>query len=191
MKSKLLSVYITSGVMLKEGISTRRIKEMKDSGELVAIKRGLYRVGERMVPEHQDFVDMAQGVPGGIICLTSALAYHDLTTFNPSFVSVAIRKGSRVPVVYYPPAKFFIFNQAAFESGVETARVGDFVFKIYNKEKTICDCIHYRNKIGFDLVKEGLREYLKLKDRDLGKLSHYAEACRVKTVVNTWLDILV
>ncbi len=183
--------YPTSGAMVKKGISTRTIKEMKASGKLTPIKRGLYRVSDKAIPEYQDFVDLAQAVPGGVICLASALSYHDLTTFNPSYVSMAIRKGSRIPVVDYPPAEFFIFNQSAFELGIETVKAGGFSFKIYDKEKTVCDCIRFRNKIGFDLAREGLREYLRLKERDLDKLSRYAEICRVKTVMNTWLDILV
>lgn len=184
-------IYPTSGTMVKKGISTRTIKEMKASGKLLTIKRGLYRVSDKTISEHQDFVDIAQAVPGGVICLASALAYHDLATFNPSYVSVAIQKGSRIPVVDYPPAEFFIFNQPSYELGIEKVNAGIFSFKIYDKEKTVCDCIRFRNKIGFDLAREGLREYLKLKERDLDRLSRYAEVCRVKTVMNTWLDILV
>lgn len=183
--------YPTSGAMVKKGISTRTIKEMKASGKLLTIKRGLYRVSDKATSEYQDFADIAQAVPGGVICLTSALAHHDLTTFNPSRVSMAVRKGSRIPVVDYPPAEFFIFSQPSFELGIDTVKAGDFSFRIYDREKTICDCIRFRNKIGFDLAREGLREYLKLKDRDLDKLSRYAEVCRVKTVMSTWLDILV
>ncbi len=183
--------YPRTGAMVKKGISTREIHKMKAKGELVTIKRGLYRVASKSVPEYQDFVDVAQAAPGGVICLESALAYHDLTTFNPSYVSVAVRKGSRIPVVDYPPAEFFIFGQAVFELGIETVKTGDFTFRIYDREKTVCDCIRYRNKIGFDLAREGLREYLKLKERDLDKLTSYARVCRVKTVMDAWLDILV
>ena len=129
--------YPRTSVMVKKGVSTREIHKMKSSGELVAIKRGLYRVAKKTVSEYQDFVDVAQAAPGGVICLESGLAYHDLTTFNPTYVSVAVRKGSRIPVVDYPPTEFFIFSEAMFELGIETVKTGDFTFRIYDKEKTV------------------------------------------------------
>ena len=183
--------YPTSGSMVKRGITTRKIGELRQSGQLVRIKRGLYRVRGLPLVDNQDFVDVAQAVPDGVICLTSALAYHDLTTFNPSFVTVALRKGSRIPVVEYPPVDFYLFGDKVFELGVERIREGEFAFRIYDREKTVCDCMRYRNKIGIDIAKEGLREYLKRKDRNLSKLSRYAEICRVKTIMNNWLDALV
>jgi predicted transcriptional regulator of viral defense system len=183
--------YPTSGSMVKQGISTREIKALRTSGQLLRIKRGLYRVKGSPLMEVQDFIDVAQAVPDGIICLTSALAYHNLTTLNPSFVTVALRKGSRIPIVEYPPVEFYLFGNRIFELGIENIKEGGFEFRIYDREKTVCDCMRYRNKIGIDVAKEGLKEYLKLKDRSLSKLSQYAEICRVKTIMNNWLDALV
>ena len=63
--------------------------------------------------------------------------------------------------------------------------------RIYCMEKTICDCIRYRNKLGLDVTKEGLSEYLKRKNRNLEKLLEYAEICRVKPLLQTWLNVMV
>ena len=183
--------YPTSGGMVKRGITTREIGRMRECGQLVRIKRGLYRVSDSPIADYQDFVDIAQAVPGGVICLTSALAYHGLTTFNPSYVAIALKKGSRIPVVEYPPVESYLFGEKVYKLGIERIKVGKHAFRIYDREKTVCDCMRYRNKIGIDLAREGLKEYLKLKDRNLSKLSRYAEICRVKTIMNNWLDALV
>jgi len=177
--------------ILAAGIHTRNIKRVREKEQVVQVKRGLYRLADIPLISNQGFVDLARAVPGGVICLLSALSYYELTTFNPSVIAMAICRGSRKPKINYPPVEFYHFSKKQFEAGINKIKVKGHEIRIYNREKTICDCFRYRNKLGLDIAKEGLSEYLKRKDRDLEKLLEYAEICRIKPLLQTWLNAMI
>lgn len=177
--------------ILAAGIHTRNIKRAREKGQVIQVKRGLYRLAAIPLISNQGFVDLARAVPGGVICLLSALSYYELTTFNPSVISMAICRGSRRPKIEYPPVEFYHFSKKQFEAGINKTKIKGHEIQIYNPEKTICDCFRYRNKLGLDIAKEGLSEYLKRKDRDLEKLLEYAEICRIKPLLQTWLNAMI
>lgn len=177
--------------ILAAGIHTRNIKRVREKEQVVQVKRGLYRLADIPLISNQGFVDLARAVPGGVICLLSALSYYELTTFNPSVIAMAICRGSRKPKINYPPVEFYHFSKKQFEAGINKIKVKGHEIRIYNREKTICDCFRYRNKLGLDIAKEGLSEYLKRKDRDLEKLLEYAEICRIGPLLQTWLNAMI
>ena len=164
---------------------------MRDEGVVVRIKRGLYRLSEIPLISNQGFIDLARAVPEGVICLLSALSYYDLTTFNPSVISMAICRSTRKPKIEYPPVEFYYFSRKQFEAGIDRIKINSSTIRIYCMEKTICDCFRYRNKLGLDIAKESLSGYLKRKDRNLEKLLEYAEICRVKPLMQTWLNAMI
>ena len=177
--------------ILAAGIHTRNIKRAREKGQVIQVKRGLYRLAEIPLISNQGFIDLARAVPGGVICLFSALSYYELTTFNPSVIAMAICRGSREPKIEYPPVEFYHFSMKQFEAGINKIKIKSHEIRIYNPEKTICDCFRYRNKLGLDIAKEGLSEYLKRKDRNLEKLLEYAEICRIKPLLQTWLNAMI
>jgi len=177
--------------ILVAGIHRRDIKRLRDEKRIIRVKRGLYRLSEVPVVSNQGFIDLACAVPEGVICLLSALSYHELTTFNPSIISMALCRGTRRPKIEYPPVEFYYFSTKQFEAGIDEIEIKGHKVRIYSPEKTICDCFRYRNKLGLDVAKEGLSEYLKRKDRNLEKLLEYAEICRVKRLLETWLNAMI
>ena len=177
--------------ILAHGVHGRDIKRLRDKGQIMRVKRGLYRLTDVSAVSNQGFIDLARAVPEGVICLISALAYHELTTFNPSIISMAIPRKSRRPIIEYPPVEFYYFSARQFESGIEEIKIDGNKVRIYCPEKTICDCFRYRNKLGLDIAKEGLSEYLKLKNRNLEKLLEYARICRVRSLIQTWLNAMI
>lgn len=177
--------------ILAAGVHTRNIKRAREKGQVVQVKRGFYRLAEIPLISNQGFVDLARAVPEGVICLLSALAYYELTTFNPSVIAMAICRGSRKPKIEYPPVEFYHFSKKQFEAGINKIKIKSHEIRIYGPEKTICDCFRYRNKLGIDITKEGLSEYLKRKDRSLEKLFEYAEICRIKPLLQTWLNAMI
>ena len=183
--------YVTFGEMKKMGFHPRDIAGMVKSGDILVIKRGLYKNPNVDQGAYQGFFDLAIAEPRGVICLLSALSYYELTTFNPSIISMALPRHVRFPKVFYPPVEFYYFSDTQFESGREEVKAKGIIFKIYCREKTICDCFRYRNKIGLDAAKEGLTRYLKLKNRNIEKLLQFAQVCRVRPLVETWLNALV
>ena len=183
--------YAKTSELKERGIHQRDLKKALDDGRVIKIKSGLYRYGEIPMISHQGFVDVSLSVPHGVICLISALAYYELTTFNPTFIFVALPRNTWRPKIEYPPVEFFHFSKKQFEAGIDEIKIEGFNVRIYCPEKTVCDCFRYRNKLGLDIAKEGLTEYLKRKDRSLEKLLKYAEICRIKSLMKTWLDELI
>jgi len=176
---------------IEKGIHQRDIKMALVDGLLIKIKNGLFRYSEIPLISNQGFVDVSLSVPNGVICLLSALSYYELTTFNPTFISVAIPRNTWESKIEYPPVEFFSFSKKQFEAGIDEVEIGGFNVRIYSPEKTVCDCFRHRNRLGLDIAKEGLMEYIKRKDRNLEKLLKYAEICRVKQLVETWLNALI
>lgn len=183
--------YARTKELIERGIHQRDIKMALVDGRLIKIKNGLFRYTEAPLISHQGFIDVSLSIPDGVICLLSALSYYELTTFNPTFISVAIPRGTWKPKIDYPPVEFFHFSEKQFNAGITKAKIGSFNVRLYCPEKTICDCFRHRNKLGLDIAKEGLTEYLKRKNRNLEKLLKYAEICRVKSLMQTWLNALV
>jgi predicted transcriptional regulator of viral defense system len=183
--------YAASKTILAKGVHTRSIKSAMEEGLITKVKHGLYRLTDTPVISNQSFVDISHAIPEGVICMLSALSYYELTTFNPTVISVAIHRKSWKPKIEYPPVEFYYFSTKQFEAGIDTIMLDGHKIHIYCPEKTICDCIRYRNKLGIDVAKEALSEYLKRKNRDLEKLMKYAEICRVQSIMKTWLNVIV
>jgi len=176
--------------ILKAGFNYRYINETLENGVIAKVKNGIYKLEGTFV-SNQGLVEASRAILEGVICLTSALDYYDLTTFIPSTVSVAIYYKSWRPKIDYPPVDFYYFSKKLFELGITEVNIEKHKVRIYDIEKTICDLFRYRNKLGIDIVKEALTEYLKRKDRNLEKLLSYAKICRVKPIVKTWLQAMV
>ncbi|UCH92513.1 MAG: type IV toxin-antitoxin system AbiEi family antitoxin domain-containing protein, partial [Candidatus Aminicenantes bacterium] len=172
---------------------TSKIKKLVDDGTLDKIKPGLYRIADLEYPGDISisFVDVSKAIPGGVICLISALSYYELTTFNPSKIYVAIPNKKHSPGIIYPPVEIFYFRERFYKPGIETIETDYGDVMIYNREKTICDIFRYRNKLGEDIALEALKAYISYKHADLYKLKEYAEVCQVKNVLLPYLKALV
>lgn len=175
------------------GFHTRKIKQILEQGKIEKIKPGLYRLSDMYgIGEYsQGFIDVCNAMTKGIICLISALEFHQLSTINPSKVYVALPNSDKQSVIEYPPVNVFYFRDRFYDLGIEEIITKTGTFKIYNAEKTICDMFRYRNKLGEDLALEGLKNFLKRKDADLFKLREYAIKCQVKTVMLPYLKAMV
>jgi len=185
--------YGTMRDMKAASIQTREIAELLQDGTIEKIKPGLYRLAShsKEYPFRSTLIDVCEAMPKGVICLLSALDYHELTTFNPSEVYVAIPHADKPPKMKYPPIKTFFFRERLYAPGVIRVRTGNSIVRVYNKEKTICDMFRYRYKLGENLAFEALKTYLRRKGADLNALQKYAEICRVKTVLLPYLKALV
>jgi predicted transcriptional regulator of viral defense system len=183
---------------------TRDIARLLKEGTIIKVKPGLYRLanlGGVAIPLprikgsgstiSQEMIDVCKAVPHGVICLASALAFYDLTTFNPSEIYVAVPNAAKAPKIDFPPLRVFYFRERFYKPGIERMEVPNCIIKIYNKEKTICDMFRYRSKYGEDLALEGLKTYLSRKEANVNKLRKYAEICQVRTVMMPYLKALV
>jgi len=170
------------------GIHPRTLYNLRDSGELEVLSRGFYQLKGRKPLEYPDLVTVALRVPNGVLCLFSALSFHEMTTQVPHRVSVALEKGAEQPRIEYPPVTIFRFSHACFKLGIETHQLDGVPVKIYSPEKTLVDCFKFRNRIGMDIVLEALKLYRQRKPKNLHALMQYAEACRVVSVMKPYLE---
>lgn len=161
---------------------------MVEEGKLERVSRGLYRLVDAPPPAHADLAIVAAKVPDGVVCLISALAFHELTTEIPHEVYLAIRRTARPPSIDYPPVRSFRFGDKAFSAGIETYKDGTVTLRIYCREKTLADCFKYRNKIGLETCLEALRTYRGLRGFDADALFRYAKVCRVANVMRPYVE---
>jgi predicted transcriptional regulator of viral defense system len=172
---------------------TRDIARLVGEGRIEKIKRGLYRLPETAVYPgiSGSLVEVSHAVPRGVIALVSALAHHELTTFVPPEVYVAIPLSDKPPKLHYPPVRFFYFPARFYSHGIERIKTPAGTVRIYSREKTICDVFRYRNKLGENLALEALRNYLRRRDSNIQRLVEYASICRVKTVMLPYIKAIV
>lgn len=173
------------------GIPRIYLQRLTERGDLERVERGLYRLPDAAVTQHQSLLEVVKRVPASVVCLLSALAYHDLTTQLPHRVWVALPAGSRTPRFDYPPLRIVRISGAAFTAGVEEKIIENVPIKIYNPAKTIADCFKFRNKVGLDVAIEALRECLAERRASPDDLLKYANICRVSKVMRPYLEALV
>ena len=176
---------------IRLGIAPRTLYEMRDAGLILRESRGLYRLADLELGSNTDLVQVAMKIPKGVICLISALSFHDLTTQIPHQVYVALPNYAEKPRLEYPPLRIFWLSQKAYSAGIESHELDGIPVKIYGIEKTIADCFKFRNKIGLDVALEALRDYRKRKDFNIGTLLHYARIDRVERVIKPYLEAIV
>jgi predicted transcriptional regulator of viral defense system len=177
--------------ILKEGVHPRTLYAMRDKGELEVLCRGTYRLSELEPIDQQDIVTVASNVKSGVICLISALSFHEITTQIPHEIYVAISRTTAYPKLKYPPTRFFRFSDDTFRAGIEIHKVSGVEVKIYSPEKTVVDCFKYRNKIGLDVAIEALKFWRKKKNSRIDKLIEYAKICRVYNVIKPYAEAMI
>lgn len=172
-----------------QGVTAAQIQRLIESGRVERVGRGLYRAKEAEITEYHTLVEAALLVPKGVICLLSALRFHDLTTQAPFEVWMAIDNKAWRPTTPDVPLRIHYFSGRALTAGVEQHEIEGVPVNIYSAAKTVADCFKFRNKIGLDVAIEALRDYLRkrLPEKDLWR---YADICRVRNVIYPYLEAL-
>jgi predicted transcriptional regulator of viral defense system len=176
---------------IRLGMSRYLLYKLKDRGVIEQVSRGFFRLVDLPPLGDPDLVTVALRVPGGVVCLISALAYHGLTTQIPHEVSIAIPRNSRPPRLDYPPVRVYRFGAEAFVAGIEEKLLDRVPVRIYAPEKTLADAFKFRNRIGMDVVKEALRSYRTRRRPDYDAVLRYARICRVERVMRPYLEAQV
>ena len=177
--------------MKASGFQTRDIRNLLKADRIVKVKPGVYRLADAQPGESSGLVEVCLAMPKAVICLSSALVFHDLTTFVPTAITYAIPRSDKPVKLVHPSTEPYFFSEAQYKTGVEhrETKFGD--IRLYGMEKTICDCFRFRNKLGEDIALEGLKEYLRRRNRDLNKLMKLAEVCRVERIVSQYVKAIV
>ena len=176
---------------LQAGIHPSTLYAMRDDGTLETVSRGVFRFADSEPLGNPDLVTVATRVQNGVVCLISALAFHEITTQIPHEIHVALQRGAETPRLDYPPIKLYWFSNRAYSAGVEAHELDGVSVSIYSPEKTLADCFKFRNKIGLDTAVEAVRFYRERRSINVDALMRYAAICRVEKVMRPYLEAIL
>jgi predicted transcriptional regulator of viral defense system len=194
-KSRLLDLARKAGILRPRdldaaGIPREHLRRLLAAGLIERPGRGIYvAAGQKPSPNHS-LAQAAKRVPHGVVCLLSALQFHELTTQAPFEIWMAIGEKARLPKVDYPPLRIVRFSGPSLERFVEEHQIEGVPVKIYSPAKTVADCFKYRNKIGLDAALEALRDCWRRRRATMDDLWAAAKTCRVANVMRPYLESL-
>jgi len=166
------------------------LRRLRDEGVLEQPARGLYVIANSKPTEHQSLVEVCKRVPQGVICLVSALQFHELTTQLAHEVWIALPTKAWAPTFDSPRLRIVRYSPATLAFGVEERRIGGVVVRVFDPAKTVADCFKFRNKIGLDVALEALRDAIKQRKATRDEIWKAAQVCRVANVIRPYLESL-
>lgn len=175
-----------------QGVHTSTLTRLTRSGALEKVGPGRYRLAKRQPrTEHHDLVVAVSAVPRSVVCLLSALRFHDVGTQVPPEVWIAVPRGARVPRLMTPPLHVVNVSPAVFDLGIEDHRIERQVVRVYSLARTVADCFRFRNQIGLDLALEALTDAWRSKRLNVDELNRIAKKLRVHRVMQPYLETVV
>ncbi len=182
---------VTTAEVGSHGIHHEYLRRMCASGELVRVGRGLYSLPDADATAHHGLVQAARAVPKGVICLLSALRFHEIGTQVPHEVWIALDRRAARPQAEHPKMRIVRFSGEALSEGVDEHTIEGVPVRIYGPAKTVADCFKYRNKIGIDVALEALRDVLSSRICSTDDLWKYAKVCRVTRTIRPYMEAIV
>ena len=173
-----------------EGIPREYLYRLCADGVLTRVGRGLYALPDTLKSEAITLAEVAKRVPNAVVCLLSALQFHDITTQVPHRIWIAIENKRWEPKFDYPPIELVRLTGRAFSFGVEEHEVDRVPVKVYSPAKTVADCFKFRNKIGLDVALEALRETWRSRKATMDELWEAAKVCRVANIMRPYLEAI-
>jgi len=170
------------------GIPRIYLTRLCHAGLLKRVGRGLYRAADSEPTTQSALAEVSKRIPNAVVCLISALQFHEFTTQLPFEIWMAVDRKAWLPRVNDLPVRFVRFSGSALKEGFNVHPIDGVEVKIYNPGKTIADCFKYRNKIGIDVAIEALRDGLTQKKCTRDEIWHYAKICRVTNVMLPYLE---
>ncbi len=172
------------------GIPRTVLTRLVDQGELLRVGRGLYVCADAEVTEHHSLAQVSTRVPGSVVNLLSALAFHGLTDELPAAVWIALPRGHRTPRLDAPRLELTWTEPRFLALGVERHRIEGVEVAITEPARTVADCFRYRSRVGIDVAIAALRDFLARRRTGRDELWHIAGPCRVQSVIRPYLESL-
>lgn len=172
------------------GLTYRNIQGLVKAGVLDHVKSGYYSMGYQEKPQE----DIIYGLfPDGVLCMDTALYYHGYVDSRPYVWSIAISKNTSKSRfrMDYPVVQPYYSEPEALALGVEKIPFSSGEIQIYNKERMICDCLKYEERLDREIMKKALLAYIKEPEKDIARLMEYARArkvvAKVQSRIGVWL----
>lgn len=172
------------------GIPRNYLSRLVQRGELRKLERGIYTAAALPVSEHISLLEVSRKIPKAVICLLSALRFHEIGTQAPHEVWIAIGVKAWAPKITSPAIRIVRFSGDALSFGVEEKQITGGTIRVFTPAKTVADSFKFRHKIGMDVALEALRESYRQKKASMNELWEAAKVCRVANVMKPYLESL-
>ena len=170
------------------GVTAATIGRMERDGEVLRLTRGVYQLADAPLHAQHSLAQIAKRVPKGVVCLTSALAFHGLTDQMPAKIWVAIGAKDWAPRGVHPPIRIARFAPALLEDGIETHTIDGTPVRVFDVPKTIADCFRHRRTVGLGIAIAGLQAALRQRKATPAEIARHAERGGVATVIRPYLE---
>ena len=166
----------------------KQVLRAKERGDLIRLRHGVYAAPEALL---NTMIDVERIIPNGVVCLYNAWTYHQLSTTVPPALCIAIANKRKVVLPHALPIELYYWKKENLEFGIMDADISGYKVHITDMERSVCDAVKYRNKIGLDVCAEVIRTYLKKPNRNLARLQDYAKRLRVFNTLKNYLEIAI
>lgn len=174
-----------------QGGSAQLLQKLHQAGKLQRVARGVYSLPHHTPTEHQTLAEVCHRLPQAVVCLLSALQFHEIGTQLPNAVWIALPEGTQTPAMNYPPLRIARLRGAAYTEGMETVMDQGTTIRVYGIAKTVTDCFKFRNKIGLDVALEALKDVWRQRRVAMDDLTRCARINRVERVMQPYLEAMV
>jgi predicted transcriptional regulator of viral defense system len=180
---------VSSADLAEIGASRTTLAYLAKKGVLRRIARGVY-VPADQISENETLQAASLAVPNGVICLLSALQFHEITTQMPMETWIAVERNQAIPKSRDFSLRIVRLGKIYFECGIEARRLQGSTVRVYCPAKTVVDCFKFRNKIGLDIAREALKDSLSQGKTTLDEIHQYAKICRMLSVMRPYLEMV-
>ena len=172
------------------GVPPSTLSRLVESGEVLRVSRGLYQLAEASFDARHELAEAAKRVPKGVVCLTSALAFHGLTDQIPRRVWIAIGAKDWKPALDRPLLHIIRMTPILLSEDVEHHMIDGAEVKVFNTARSIADAFRHERHVGRNLAIETLREALRRRLVTPGAIADMAERRGVWTKVRPYLEAM-
>lgn len=176
--------YVKANDLAKNRTLYDALNELIEENQVVKIKAGLYK--HLLLVQENEEVEVSKMYPQAVMCLYSAWYHYNLTTHIPSEYHLAFAHKQKINVKDYPPIKAYYWSDKLYNFEVQDIEG----VRIYSLEKSVCDAVKFRNKIGINVMSEILKNYLKRKDKNLNLLFQVSKKMRMEILLREYLTVI-
>ena len=174
----------------EQGLPTITLTRLVQADKLERVARGLYGLPGAAMSKHRSLAEVAIRVPKGVVCLLSALQFHEIGTQAPFEVWLAIPNRVAAPRIEQPSIRVVRMSDNALTEGLQRKRIDGVEVPIFNPARTVVDCFRFRNKIGLDVALEALRDGWRERKFSMDELWHHATRQRVANVMRPYVEAI-
>lgn len=172
------------------GVTAATVGRMESDGQVIRLARGLYQLPDAEIGSNHSLAETAIRYPNCVICLVSALAFHEITDQLSRNIWIAVGRNDWTPKPKDMQIRAVRFSEQLLTESVETHLIEGVSVKVFGVAKTVADCFRHRGKIGLSIAIEGLQEALRQRKATPGEIFRAAKSGRVGTVMRPYLEAL-